>query len=147
MSQTRRIGIFAEKHKLMVGYYGRTNVTSVEAFGRPGSWEQAFFYSRFNGATIDIGHFMAANNASPAAFIRRYHDRITNIHLRDRKMNGGPNVPWGQGDTPIAEILQMVKRERFGFMATIALDYPVPTGSDATAELAKCVQFCRDALG
>jgi hypothetical protein len=43
LSETKRIGAFAEKHKIMVGYHGHSNVTGVEAFGRPGAWEQAFF--------------------------------------------------------------------------------------------------------
>jgi sugar phosphate isomerase/epimerase len=147
VSQTRRIGQFAEKQKLMVGYHGHSNITGVEAFGRPGSWEQAFFYSKYNGANIDVGHFTAGNSFSPAAFIKQYHDRITNLHLKDRKKDQGPNMPWGQGDTEIKEILQLMKREKYDFMGTIELEYPIPQGSDTMAELAKCVRYCKDALG
>jgi hypothetical protein len=146
VSQSRRIGLFAEKHRMRVGYRGRANVTSVEAFGRPGSWEQAFFYSPYNGASIDVGHFMAGNSKSAAGFIQQYHERITNIHLKDRRVNQGPNMPWGQGDTPIREILQLIKREKYPFMATIELEYPVPDGSTVMAEVARCVEYCRDAL-
>ncbi len=147
VSQTRRIGAFAERHRMMVGYHGHANVTGVEAFGRPGAWEQAFFYSKYNGANIDIGHFTAGNSFSPADFIRQYHNRITNLHLKDRKKDQGPNLPWGQGDTAIREILQLMKKEKYDFMGAIELEYPVPEGSDTMTELAKCVQFCKDALG
>ena len=41
LSETKRLGEFALKHKLMVGYHGHANVTSPEAFGRPESWETA----------------------------------------------------------------------------------------------------------
>jgi len=143
----RRLGQFAEKHKIRVGYHGHANVTGVEAFGRPGAWEQAFFYSKYNGANIDIGHFTAGNSFSPADFIKQYHDRITNLHLKDRKKDQGPNLPWGQGDTEIKAILQLMKKEKYDFMATIELEYPVPEGSDTMTELAKCVQYCKDALG
>lgn len=146
LSHTRRLAAFADRHRLMLGYHGHVAVTDVEAFARPGSWEQAFFYSRFNGANIDIGHFTAGNNVSPVDFIRQYHDRITNLHLKDRKKNNGPNVPWGEGDTPIREVLQLMKREKFGFMATIELEYPVPQGSDTMTELARCVRFVEEAL-
>jgi sugar phosphate isomerase/epimerase len=145
VSQTKRIGIFADKHQMMVGYHNHANVTSVEAFGRPGSWEQAFFYSARNGANLDIGHFVAGNSVSPIPFIEEYHDRITGLHLKDRRMNGGPNVPWGQGDTPIVDVLRLMKREKYTFMATIELEYRVE-GSDAMTELKKCVDFCRQAL-
>lgn len=144
--ETKRLGLFADKHQLMLGFHGHSDVTSADAFGRPGAWEQAFFYSRFNGANIDIGHFTAGNNRSPLAFIREYHDRITNVHLKDRRMNQGPDVPWGEGDTEIREILQLMKRERYAFQATIELEYPVPQGSTRTAEIAKCLAFCQDAL-
>ena len=146
LSHTRRLAVFADRHRLMLGYHGHVAVTDVEAFARPGSWEQAFFYSRFNGANIDIGHFTAGNNVPPIDFIRRYHDRITNLHLKDRKKNNGPNVPWGEGDTPIREILQLMKREKYGFMATIELEYPIPPGSDTMTELAKCVRFVEEAI-
>ena len=145
VSQTKRLGLFASKHQIMLGYHNHANVTDVEAFGRPGSWEQAFFYSPFNGANVDIGHFTAGNSRSPIPFIQEHHARITNLHLKDRKMNNGENVPWGQGDTVIRDVLQMMKREKYTFMATIELEYRVE-GSDAMAELKKCVQFCREVL-
>jgi len=146
LSQTKRLGAFAEKHKIMLGYHGHSNVTGEEAFGRPQSWETAMSYSKYNGANIDIGHFTAGNNVSPAAFIKQHHDRITNLHLKDRKMNQGPNMPWGQGDTAIKEVLQLMKQEKYTFPACIELEYPVPPGSDVLTELAKCVQYCKDAL-
>ena len=55
-------------------------------------------------------------------------------------------MPWGQGDTPIKEILQMMKKEKYDFQATIEFEYPVPAGSDVLTEIGKCVQFCKDAL-
>lgn len=145
VSQTKRLGLFADKHQMLLGYHNHANVTDVEAFGRPGSWEQAFFYSARNGANLDIGHFVAGNSQSPIPFIQEYHQRITGLHLKDRRMNGGPNVPWGEGDTPIRDVLQLMKREKYPFMATIELEYRV-AGSDAMAELKKCVEFCRQAL-
>ncbi len=39
-----------------------------------------------------------------------------------------------------------MKREKYQFMATIELEYPVPDGSDVMAELGKCVEFCKAAL-
>lgn len=146
VSETRRLGKFAEKHEIRLGFHNHSNAEGVESFCRPGSWEQAFFYSDWNYANVDIGHFCAGNSISPAQFIRLYHQRITNLHLKDRKFNQGPNMPWGEGDTPIKEILQLMKREKYDFMATIELEYPVPDGSDVMTELKKCVQYCKDAL-
>jgi sugar phosphate isomerase/epimerase len=146
LSQTKRLGQFAEKHQIMLGYHGHSNMTSEEAFAKPSSWETAMAHSKWNGANIDIGHFTAGNNVSPAEFIKKHHAGITNLHLKDRKMNQGPNMPWGQGDTAISEILRLMKKEKYSFPACIELEYPVPEGSSALAELAKCVQYCKDAL-
>jgi hypothetical protein len=146
LSKTQRLGAFAEKHKMMVGYHGHTNLTSPEAFGRPESWEQAFTYSKYNGANIDIGHFFTANDVSPAEFLKKYRERITHVHLKDRKAHNGPNVPWGQGDTPLRDCLRLIRKEKMPFMATIEFEYPVPEGSTVSAEIAKCVQYCRDVL-
>ena len=103
-------------------------------------------YSNYHGANVDIGHFIAGNGVSPINFIKQHHNRITNLHIKDRKLKNGPNMPWGQGDTPIREVLQLMKDQQYGFMATIEMEHPVPEGSNTMAELAKCIQFCKDAL-
>jgi len=146
VSRTKRLGEFATKHKLMVGYHGHANMTSPEAFAKPESWETAMAYSKYNGINLDIGHFIAGNNVSPIDFIKKHHDRITHVHLKDRKFNNGPNVPWGQGDTPITEVLQLMKREKYPFQGTIEFEYPVPKDSDLLTEIGKCVKFCENAL-
>lgn len=146
LSRTKRLGAFGDKHKMRIGYHGHADVTSPEAFGRPESWETAMSYSKYNCINLDIGHFFAGNGFSPVEYIKKHHDRITHIHLKDRKRDNGPNVPWGQGDTPVKEVLRLMQSEKYKFQATIEQEYPVPEGSNIMAELAKCVQFCKDAL-
>jgi sugar phosphate isomerase/epimerase len=146
LSHTKRLGAFGEKHKMMIGYHGHTDITSPEAFGRPESWETAMSYSKYNGINLDIGHFIAGNSASPIPFLQKYHDRVTHIHLKDRKLNNGPNVPWGMGDTPIKETLKLMQKEKYRFPGVIEMEYTVPAGSDLMTEMAKCVEFCKNAL-
>jgi sugar phosphate isomerase/epimerase len=146
LSKTEWLGQFATKHKMMVGYHGHTNVTSPEAFAKPESWEKAMTYSKYNGINLDIGHFTAANNTSPIPFMKKHADRITHIHVKDRKMHDGPNTPFGEGETPIKEVLQFMKKEKYPFQATIEFEYKVPEGSDVLKEIAKCVEYCRGCL-
>jgi hypothetical protein len=146
LSRTKWLGAFADKHKMMVGYHGHTDITNPEAFGRPESWETAMSYAKYNGINLDLGHFVAANNVSPAAFLTKYHDRVTHIHVKDKKMHNGPNMPFGQGDTPIKEILQLMQKEKWKFQATIEFEYPVPAGSTRMAEIAKCVDYVKGCL-
>jgi len=146
LSHTKRLGTFGEKHKMMIGYHGHTDITSPEAFGRPESWETAMSYSKFNGINLDIGHFTAGNSTSPIPFLEKYHDRVTHIHLKDKKLHNGPNVPWGTGDTPIKETLQLMQKEKWHFPGVIEMEHPIPQGSDLMTELAKCVEFRKNAL-
>jgi hypothetical protein len=146
LSKTEWMGKFATKHKLMVGYHGHTNVTSPEAFAKPESWEKAMSYSQYNGINLDLGHFMAANNTSPIPFLEKHADRVTHVHVKDRKMNNGPNVPFGEGDTPIREVLQFMKQKEYKFQATIEYEYPLPEGSTVLTEISKCVEYCKNCL-
>jgi sugar phosphate isomerase/epimerase len=121
---SRRVGQFADKHKLMVGYHGHTKTTEA-------MFKEAFSYAKYNGANLDIGHYIAGNLGNPLGFIRDHHDRITHIHVKDRKagVNGvdGDNVPFGQGDTPITAVLQLIGRNRWPILAVIGVS-PWPNG-------------------
>jgi sugar phosphate isomerase/epimerase len=66
----------------------------------------------------------------------------SNLHLKDRKKNHGANVPWGQGDTPIKEVLQLLKKNRYDFPGNIEFEYE----GDPLIEVRKCLDYCRQAL-
>jgi sugar phosphate isomerase/epimerase len=136
--QTKRVGQFAEKHKMMVGYHGHT------ATG-PAQWEEAFTFAKYNGANLDIGHFVGGQKTSPVPFLKQHHDRITHIHVKDKTFDD-KNVPFGQGDTPIKEVLQTIRDNKWPIQATIEFEYPVPEGSNRMAEMAKSLDYCKNAL-
>ena len=138
---TKRIGAFADRHRIWAAYHHH-------AQAGPAEYERVFELARYNGANIDIGHFTAAQNTSPLPFITKHAARIPHIHVKDRKLgtNGGQNMPFGQGDTPVREILQAIRDHEWTMQATVEFEYPVPEGSDRTAEILRCRDFCRDAL-
>jgi len=140
----KRIGQFADRHNLMVGYHGHTH-TPASMF------EEAFSFAKHNGANLDIGHYIAGNLGDPVEFIKKHHARITHIHVKDRRKQqadgkDGENVPFGQGDTPIKAVLQTIRDNKWPIQATIEFEYKVPDGSDRMAEMVKCVEFCKAAL-
>jgi sugar phosphate isomerase/epimerase len=141
-AQLKRIGQFAEKRKIYAAYHTHTQAT-MDAF------DQAFALSKANMSNIDLGHYVAGTGESPIPFLRKHHSRIASVHLKDRTTpaNGAKNLPWGTGDTPLVEILQVMKRERYTFPASIELEYDVPPGSDAVKEVTACLAFCKRALG
>src|SRR5205085_11286898 len=113
VSVARRVAPFADKHKIAWGGHGHDNVADPEQFAKPETFELIMSFSMYIGVNLDIGHFTAANY-DPIPFIQKHHGRITNLHLKDRKKNSadggrGANMPWGQGDTPIKEVLQLMK--------------------------------------
>jgi sugar phosphate isomerase/epimerase len=132
---------FAAEHETFIGFHNHTQVDAS-------SWEAPLSHGEYLGINLDIGHYVAGTNASPIPVIERYGDagRIVNLHVKDRKVNDGANLPFGQGDTPVALVLQLMKRKGYAFPADIELEYEVPAGSDPVAEVQKCVEFCRTAL-
>jgi sugar phosphate isomerase/epimerase len=138
--ELKRVGQFADRRRLMVGYHGH-------AATGPEEWERAFSLAKFNGANVDIGHFVAGDHGSPVPFLEKHHARVTHVHIKDRRRGNGPNVPFGQGDTPIMEVLRLIRDRKWPIQATIEFEYPVPAGSDRMTELARSLKYCRDALG
>jgi sugar phosphate isomerase/epimerase len=147
VSMVPRIDRYAQKYKVMVGYHNHDNtsdpdeVATAESFARV--LKGASSYARIN---LDIGHFTAANQ-DPVAFLREHHARIVTLHLKDRKRDHGPNVPFGQGDTPIVEVLHMVRDNHWKIPANIEYEYDKYLPDlDTIAEVRKCYAYCRKAL-
>jgi sugar phosphate isomerase/epimerase len=139
----KRLGDWGLRKKIYVAYHTHEQ-GSMTAF------DEAFAISKGNTANIDFGHYVAAGNVggSTLQFLEKYHGRISSFHLKDRTTpkNCALNLPWGTGETPIREILQLVKKNQWKIPATIELEYAVPAGSDAVKETARCVEYCRTAL-
>ncbi|UCG89180.1 MAG: sugar phosphate isomerase/epimerase [Gemmatimonadota bacterium] len=132
---------FAAEHEIMIGFHNHTQVNSS-------SWEAPFSHGEYLGMNFDVGHYVAGTNESPIPIIEKYGDagRILSLHIKDRKVNNGANMPFGEGDTPLGLILQLMKRNKYTFPADIELEYEIPEDSDAVAEVKKCVEYCRNAL-
>ncbi len=143
--QSKRLGDFGSKHKVYVGYHAHTQATDT-------LWDEALAQSPYNSLNLDCGHYIAAggNNttASLLALIEAKHNRITSMHLKDRKTkaNGGANVEWGKGDTPIKDILMLLKKKKYKIPVSIELEYEIPEGSDAVKEVRKCVAYAKSIL-
>jgi sugar phosphate isomerase/epimerase len=145
LTMAKRIAPIADKHKLLVGYHGHDATSDPNQTATLQSYVTLMAYGKYNGVNLDIGHFTAAGYDA-VAFIKEHHAKITNLHLKDRKKDHGPNVPWGQGDTPIKDVLLLMKKEKYGFPGNIELEYPIPEGSTVVAEMKKCLQYCKDVL-
>jgi hypothetical protein len=140
-AHTLKLGKIGAKHNIYVAYHGHEQQT-------PTFWDTALAQSPHNALNIDIGHYVAAGNADPIGILKAKHERICSMHLKDRQTpehNKG-NLVFGAGDTPIVEVLHLMRDQAYKFPATIELEYDIPEGSDAVKEVAKCLEYCRKAL-
>ncbi len=143
VSIARQVASLADRHQMIVAVHGHSDVKDPNQFATPESFAKVMGMSKYFWVNLDIGHFTAANY-DPVQYIERHHDRITNIHLKDRKKNQGPNVPWGEGDTPIKPVLQLIKQRKYPIPAYIEYEYP---GSESSvAEVKKCFEYAKAAL-
>jgi sugar phosphate isomerase/epimerase len=137
-----RLGPFAQKH----GMYA-----IMHQHLQPGehgwSFEKFLDYSPAIMLNFDAGHYFGATGMHPNNIIEKLHDRIISVHMKDKTgPTGTPpntNMEWGKGETPIADILLLIKKNKWPIYADIELEYPVPQGSDAVAEVKKCVEYCK----
>jgi sugar phosphate isomerase/epimerase len=139
----KRIAPIAEKHRMVVAMHGHSDVSKPGEFASPESFAQAMKMSKYFKVNLDIGHFTAAN-FDAVQYIREHHESITNLHLKDRKKNQGDNVPWGTGDTPIKDVLQLLKKERWPIRAYIEYEHR-GTGTPVE-EVQKCFAYLKQAL-
>lgn len=142
MSVTPRIAAQADKYKMVVGMHGHSNIKDPNEFAKPESFAAAMKMSKYIAVNLDIGHFFAAGY-DPVAYIEEHHEHIVTLHIKDRKKNDGDNMPFGQGDTPIVAVLELLKRKKYPIPANIEYEYD---GGDTVVEVRKCYEYCRRAL-
>ena len=146
----QRVADYAAKRKLRIAFHSHGQ-------GGASGFERALLASKYTALNFDVGHFYGVNGQSPVPIVAKYADRIASLHLKDRKGpgsagenkgpgGGGPNMPWGQGETPLKEVLQLMKGKKYKFPASIEYEYDTPEGSDVLTEVKKCVEYCRKAL-
>jgi sugar phosphate isomerase/epimerase len=138
----KRVAPFADKHRMVVALNGHWT-TDPNRVASPADFAAALKMSPYFKVNVDIGMF-TAGKVDPVSYIRDHHADITSLHLKDCRRNGGDAVAWGQGDTPIREVLQLLKRERWPIRAYVAYEYR----GDGTPveEVKRCFAYANQAL-
>jgi sugar phosphate isomerase/epimerase len=138
---TARLGKIAEEEGILMAYHGHMQQT-------PTLWDTALAQSSGNSMNLDFGHYIAAENENPLQIIKDKHASIASMHLKDRqkKSNGGGNLMWGAGDTPIAEVVTLIRDNGYTFPITVELEYKIPEGSDAVQEVKRSYEYIKNIL-
>jgi sugar phosphate isomerase/epimerase len=139
----QRVAPFADRHKMNVAMHGHSDLKDPNQFATPESFEKAKAMSKYFKTNLDIGHFTAAN-FDAVDYIEKNHDDILLLHLKDRKKNEGPNTIWGEGDTPIKQVLLLLKEKKYKIPACIEYEYKGESNSQA--EVKKCLDYAERVL-
>ncbi|MEJ7691727.1 TIM barrel protein [Daejeonella sp.] len=143
VSVMKRVDEYAKKYKMRVAMHNHAHIDKPNEFSSPDSFARAMDgLSDYLWINLDIGHFTAAN-FDAVAYIKQHHAKIHSIHVKDRKKNQGENMPFGQGDTPIAQVLQLIRDNKWPIPANIEYEYK---GADTIMEVGKCLDYCKRAI-
>jgi sugar phosphate isomerase/epimerase len=122
VGMARKISEFAEKYQIMPAYHPHAQVQDPNEIATAESLEKLLAMSPLSRVNLDIGHFTAGNQDA-VAFIKKHHDRVTHLHVKDRRRNGGPNVRLGTGDTPIRECLQLIRDNKWDIICALEREF------------------------
>jgi sugar phosphate isomerase/epimerase len=147
VSVAPRVDKYAQKYEIVVGFHGHDRTDKPDEFSTAETFARALEgASKYLAVNLDVGHFVAAGG-DPVAYLRENHARINIVHLKDRKKNKGANLPFGEGDTPIVEVLRLLRDEGWKIPANIEYEYGEgKPGLDAVAEVKRCFEYCKKAL-
>ena len=141
VSVAKRVDPVAKRYDMLVGMHNHSHIRENE-YATPGDFAAASEGRSHIVVNLDIGHFVAAG-FDPVDYIEKHHASIVALHIKDRKRNQGENVPFGEGDTPIREVLGLLRDNGYDIPANIEYEYK---GGDTVQEVAKCFEYCKQAL-
>jgi sugar phosphate isomerase/epimerase len=141
----KKLGPIAEKHGMYAIFHNHMQF-ATEGF----SYDPFLTVSPAVMMNFDAGHFFGSTGIHPNTIIEKYHDRIFSIHIKDKT---GPNTDpanmnqvWGQGEAPLADILLLIKKNKWPIYCDIELEYDVKPWSNAVKETKTCIQYARNIL-
>jgi sugar phosphate isomerase/epimerase len=122
LAASKRLAGFPGKHGMFLGIHNHANLSDPDAFNTEESFVKGLAFSPDVKATLDTRHFTAANGDC-IGFLERHHERVSSVHLGDRRRNNGRSTPFGEGDAPIIEVLRMIRDNRWPIVALLEFEH------------------------
>ena len=141
VSVAGRVNAQAKRYGLKVGMHNHSRIRENE-YATADDFAAACNGNSHIAINLDIGHFVAAG-FDPVNYVKQHHAQIVALHIKDRKKNQGENMPFGEGDTPIREVLALLRDNGYEIPANIEYEYK---GNDTVEEVKKCFSYCKQAL-
>lgn len=149
MSQAsaEKIAPYAEKHDMFYILHNHMQYATEEFMAGP---DKVLAISPKIMLNFDMGHYFGSTGKHPLDFIKKYGDRIVSLHIKDKT---GPNAEepnanqvWGQGQTPLEDVLLYLRDNKVPIFPDIELEYAVKPWSNSVKEVATCVKYARQIL-
>lgn len=121
-----RLDQWCQKYKIKLGLhnhwfgYASFKGDRAQEFETPDDFANALKgASKYLSINLDIGHFYASG-FDPVSYIREHHQRIVSLHIKDRDKDADHTQRrFGQGATPIAETMKLLKKIKFKYGVNI----------------------------
>jgi sugar phosphate isomerase/epimerase len=145
MAAAKRIVPVAEKTGFTIGVQGHPDMhpADPDAISRPEEYDRALALSDEYRMSFDIGDAVGRGYEDVVRFVESHLDRIALIYLKDRRRDN-VSMPWGQGDTPVAEVLRLVRDRKPSIRCYLDCDHKT---SDRPADVKRSFEFAKAALG
>jgi hypothetical protein len=144
LSAAKLVAPLAEKRSFLVGIQGRPDMSAAnpDAIAKPENFEEAVSLSKSYWMSFDIGDATGGGYDS-LTFVEAHHDRIALLYLKDRRKDR-LSVPWGEGDTPIKDILRLIGDRKYPIRCYIDCDYKT---ANRPADIKRSFEYAKAALG
>ena len=143
LAVSKRLAAFPGKHGMFLGIHNHANLSDPDAINTEESFVKGLAFSPDVKATLDTRHFTAANGDC-LGFLERHHERMSSVHLGDRRRNNGRSAPFGEGDTPIIEVLRMIRDNKWPIVALLEFEHG--TLGTQVEEVRQMFDYCKRAV-
>lgn len=145
LSVAQKLVPVVEKHQYTIAFHNHDQLNDPNQFASGESILKGLAMSPWYRSNLDIGHYVESN-LDPVAFIEQNHDKITHLHIADGQKDHGVEVPFGQGNTPLKAVVNLLKDKRYNIVGMIELEYRTPPGSTCAIEVRKCIDYLSQAM-
>jgi sugar phosphate isomerase/epimerase len=144
MSAAKRVAPIAEQQGMLVGLQGNPNMNSTnpDQIAKPEQFLEAVALSKQFRICLDIGD-ATGGGWDALQFVRDHPEPMAIVFVKDRKKDR-TSVPYGEGDSHVKEILQLIRDKQYPMRAYLDCDYTTDARADAVK---KSFEYAKSVLG
>ena len=144
MSAAKRVAPIAEQQGMLVGLQGNPNMNSTnpDQIAKPEQFLEAVALSKQFRICLDIGD-ATGGGWDALQFVRDHPEPMAIVFVKDRKRDR-TSVPYGEGDSHVKEILQLIRDKQYPMRAYLDCDYTTDARADAVK---KSFEYAKSVLG